>query len=203
MVEAANRRIIIGASSQTYAGWRPFQQDELDLVRADDWQKIRPPDGLTAVLMEHVWEHLAPAEASIAADHLFKALAPGGYVRCAVPDGLFPDEDYQRTVQVGGPGPLDHPAASHRVVYTWRTLPPVFAAAGFLVHLLEWWDDDGHFRAVPWDEQDGFIYRSARFDHRNLNGRLGFTSLIVDAFRPANPSCCVDRLPTACDHRSP
>jgi predicted SAM-dependent methyltransferase len=96
---------------------------------------------------------------------------------------LFPDEQYQQIVQVGGPGPADHPAATHRVVYDFRTLPAVFEGAGFQVRLLEWWDDLGAFHAEPWDEQEGFVYRSRRFDHRNQDGYLGFTSLIVDAVK--------------------
>ncbi|HEV2073500.1 MAG TPA: hypothetical protein VGR29_07640 [Thermomicrobiales bacterium] len=36
-----------------------------------------------------------------------------------------------------------------------------------------------------WDEREGFVYRSARFDHRNRDGRYGFTSLIIDAVKPA------------------
>lgn len=101
-----------------------------------------------------------------------------------MPDGLFPDEEYQRTVQVGGPGPADHPAASYKLVYDYRTLPPLFAAAGFAVRLLEWWDEEGEFPAEAWDEREGFIYRSARFDHRNRDGQYGFTSLIIDAIKP-------------------
>lgn len=178
-------RLIIGASSQSYAGWIQTQQTDLDLVRRADWERFALPGGVQAVLMEHVWEHLAPDDAIGAAANCFEFLAPGGYVRCAVPDGLFPNLDYQRIVQVGGPGPADHPAASHKVVYDFRTLAPVFEAAGFEVRLLEWWDDAGVFHTRPWNERDGFIYRSARFDHRNQNGALGFTSLIVDAVKPS------------------
>ncbi|HEV2528302.1 MAG TPA: hypothetical protein VGT61_07645 [Thermomicrobiales bacterium] len=158
MGDTACRRIIIGASTQSWSGWRQTQQDELNLVRTADWRRLTPPASLAAVLMEHVWEHLELAEAKVAARNLFDALTPGGYVRCAVPDGLFPDETYQRTVQLGGPGPPDHPAATHRLVYTWRTLPPVLEAAWFEVCLLEWWGDDGRSHPEPWDEQAGFIY---------------------------------------------
>jgi Ca2+-binding RTX toxin-like protein len=63
------------------------------------------------------------------------------------------------------------------------TLTDVFGAAGFEVSLLEWCDDDGAFHATGWNERDGFIYRSARFDHRNQAGSLGFVSLIVDAMK--------------------
>lgn len=116
---------------------------------------------------------------------MLRVLTTGGFFRCAVPDELFPDAKYQRTVQVGGPGPADHPAASHKVVYDYRTLPEVFVVVGFEVRLQEWWDEEGDFHAETWDEREGFIYRSARFDHRNCGDRYGFTSLIVDAIKPS------------------
>lgn len=179
-------RLIVGASSQDYRGWIQTQQTELDLTRRDDWAcRCRfGPASISRILAEHVWEHLTPDEASVAAQVCFEFLAPGGFLRCAVPDGCFPNEDYQRIVQVGGPGPSDHPAASHRVVYDYRMLSRVFVQAGFDVRLLEWWDEHGKFHAEPWDERDGFIYRSLRFDQRNENGSLVFTSLILDAVKP-------------------
>lgn len=119
-------RVIVGASSQDYPGWIRTQQHELDLTRRGDWAAMFPNETVAAVLAEHVWEHLTPDEARAAARNCFAALAPGGFVRCAAPDGLFPDPAYQRIVQVDGPGPADHPAASHKVVYDYRTLPLVF-----------------------------------------------------------------------------
>jgi predicted SAM-dependent methyltransferase len=178
-------KVIVGASLQNYPGWVQTQQDELDLTRAEAWAERFGSQPISTILAEHVWEHLTPAEAESAARNCFSALSPGGFIRCAVPDGLFPNTDYQRIVRVGGPGPSDHPAASHKFVYTFRTLPPVFEQASFVVRLLEWWDDRGEFHAEPWDERAGFIYRSARFDHRNRDGHLGFTSLIVDAIKVA------------------
>ncbi|MBA2469639.1 MAG: SAM-dependent methyltransferase [Chloroflexia bacterium] len=177
-------RIIVGASSQHSPGWIRTQQTDLDLTRRDDWANRFKPASVSRILAEHVWEHLSPDEARVAARVCFEFLAPGGFLRCAVPDGCFPNEDYQRIVQVGGPGPSDHPAASHRVVYDYRTLVQVFVRAGLDVRLLEWWDEHGKFHAEPWDERDGFVYRSLRFDHRNQNGSLIFTSLMLDAVKP-------------------
>lgn len=183
---SAPTRIIVGASSQDYLGWVQTQEDELDITCRDDWMTLFQRGSLTHILAEHVWEHLTLAGARIAASNCFAMLAPGGRVRCAVPDGNFPDAAYQRIVQVGGPGPADHPAASHKVVYTLNALSDVFASAGFKVVPLEWCDDDGRFHATDWDERDGFIYRSARFDHRNRDGAIRFASLIVDAVKPSS-----------------
>ncbi len=177
-------RIIVGASDQNYPGWLQTQQDTLDITCWDDWRKIARPGTLTHILSEHVWEHLTIEEAHLAAHHCFAMLAPDGIVRCAVPDGNFRNPEYQNTVKVGGPGPASHPAASHKVVYTWDTLTDLFETSGFNVRLLEWCDDNGIFHAQEWDEREGFIYRSARFDHRNRYGSLGFVSLIVDALKP-------------------
>lgn len=160
-------RVIIGASSQDYPGWIRTQEDELDLTSRMDWEERFALGSIRRLLAEHVWEHLDPGEATIAAGICFDFLCPGGFFRLAVPDGLFPNKEYQRTVQIGGPGPVDHPAATHKVVYDYRTLPPLFEEAGLTVQLLEWWDEDGMFHAELWDEREGFIYRSARFDHRN------------------------------------
>lgn len=181
-------RVIVGSSSQDYAGWIRTQENELSLVRRADWAARFAPESIDRLLAEHVWEHLDPEEAEVAARIVFDYLRPGGVFRLAVPDGCFPDKDYQRLVQVGGPGPVDHPAASHKVVYDYRTLPPVFERAGFEVRLLEWWDEDGVFHHEPWDERDGFIYRSARFDHRNRDGVYGFTSLILDVIKRESSS---------------
>lgn len=178
-------QVIIGASSQDYPGWIRTEQSQLDLVKRPDWEGMFCPGSIGRILAEHVWEHLSPEEARTAAGVCYDFLRPGGFMRIAVPDGLFPDDEYQRIVRVGGPGPVDHPAASHKVVHDYRALPAVFEDAGFTVKLLEWWDEEGHFHAEPWDETQGFIYRSARFDHRNSGDEFGFTSLIIDAMRPA------------------
>jgi len=177
-------RVVVGAGPYDRPGWILTRQDDLDLLRRDDWESSFGDRRLAAILAEHVWEHLAPDEAREAARVCHDFLSPGGYLRCAVPDGLFPDESYRLSARGGGPGPKDHPAAGHRVLYTYRTLPPVFRAVGFSVRLLEYWDEAGCFHARDWDPADGFVYRSRRFDHRNRDGRLGFTSLILDAVKP-------------------
>jgi predicted SAM-dependent methyltransferase len=135
-------------------------------------------------LCEHVFEHLTEAEGRAAARLCFDFLKPGGLLRVAVPDAYYPDPEYQRVVQIGGPGPADHPAADHKIVYDHARLTDVLASAGFEVDLLEYCDQAGRFHYHQWDLASGPIYRSLMMDHRNRSGRLGFASLIADARKP-------------------
>ncbi|MFB4166806.1 methyltransferase domain-containing protein [Virgibacillus sp. JSM 102003] len=185
MVLREKLKVVIGAGEHNNnPEWLQTQEDELNLLRRVDWENQFSTDSLEAVLAEHVWEHLTYEEGEKAARICYEFLKPGGYIRCAVPDVFFPDEDYQEGVQVGGPGPTDHPAASHKIVHNYKTFSSMFEEAGFDVTLLEYCDEEGKFHYNEWDEKKGFIYRSKRFDHRNMNGELGFVSLIVDAVKP-------------------
>jgi predicted SAM-dependent methyltransferase len=66
------------------------------------------------------------------------------------------------------------------MLYTYRSLAGLLSAAGFTVHLLEYWDEEGVFHMAAWEAADGHIRRSARHDRRNADGMLRYTSLIVD-----------------------
>ncbi|WLR46479.1 SAM-dependent methyltransferase [Halobacillus litoralis] len=178
-------RVVIGAGEHSNnPNWIETQESELDLLNVEDWKRKFEENSLDALLAEHVWEHLTYQEGKEAAVNCLTYLKSNGYIRCAVPDGYFPDEEYQEGVQVGGPGPSDHPAASHKIVHNYKTLSAMFEEAGFEVRLLEYCNDDGEFIYNDWDEKRGYIYRSKRFDHRNRNGNLGFVSVIVDAVKP-------------------
>lgn len=175
------RRIIVGASGQAQPGWLATDISTLNLLHEADWRRRFAEGSLEAILAEHVWEHLEPAEGLAAAVRCRRYLRPGGRLRIAVPDGNHPDPAYIAAVRPGGSGAG---AADHRLLYTLRSLSGLLAAAGFVVRPLEHWDEQGCFHAVPWDPADGLIRRSARFDSRNAGGRLVYTSLIVDAIRP-------------------
>jgi len=177
-------RIILGAGEQRYPGWIATQQADLDLLDPGGWAASFGERRADAFLCEHVWEHMTEAEGRAAAALCFAYLKPGGYLRCAVPDAHFPDAEYQRTVQIGGPGPSDHPAADHKIVYTAELFADVFRGAGFAVDLLEYCDPAGRFHYHQWDPARGQIYRSLRVDHRNRDGALKSVSIIVDAVKP-------------------
>jgi predicted SAM-dependent methyltransferase len=159
-------RVVIGAGEYSNnPTWMQTQEKDLNLLNEGDWAALFSDNSIQAILAEHVWEHLTYKEGVQAAKNCYTYLKSGGYVRCAVPD------------------PDDHPAASHKIVHTYQTVTKMFEEAGFEVRLLEYCNDAGEFVFNEWDEKDGYIYRSKRFDHRNLNGELGFVSLIVDAIK--------------------
>jgi len=182
--EAMPLRIIIGAGEQEYSGWIATQREDLDLLDAACWEQNFRDRKVEAFLCEHVWEHLTELEGKRAAEYCFSALKPGGYLRCAVPDRNFPNAAYQHDVQIGGPGPADHPAADHKIVYDYRLFVSVFEAAGFEVDLLEYCDEQGRFHYNQWSFVAGRIYRSLLSDHRNKDGAIGFVSIVVDARKP-------------------
>lgn len=176
-------KIIIGASSQSYPGWIQTQESELNLLVREHWERNFGDRKIDAILCEHVWEHLNYEEGVQAAKICYAFLNTGGYIRCAVPDAYFRNDWYQDMVKIGGPGPQDHPAASHKIVHNYMTLSKMFQEAGFEVKLLEYCDEAGEFHYHEWNPEEGFIYRSLRFDHRNKGEELGFVSLILDAVK--------------------
>ncbi|MDM5192031.1 SAM-dependent methyltransferase [Bacillus hominis] len=177
-------KVVVGAEGyNNNPGWLHTNEEELNLLRRETWLDKFQSNSLSVILAERVWEHLSYEEGIEAAKICYEFLKDGGYIRCAVPDAYFLDEEYQRGVQVGGPGPLDHPAASHKIVHNYKTITSMFESAGFQVRILEYCDENGEFHYNDWNEKDGFIYRSKRFDHRNQDNKLGFVSLIVDAIK--------------------
>jgi predicted SAM-dependent methyltransferase len=173
-------RLVIGASGSFDPGWIPTDIDFLDLLEPGDWTTFFHPNSIDAILAEHVWEHLMPEQALIAARQCYRFLKPGGYMRVAVPDGLHPDLDYIASVCVGGTGPG---AKDHKVLYTHQTFADLFAEVGFEPELLEYYDENGVFHYRDWSPEHGKIRRSCRYDSRNTGGEMRYTSIIIDAHK--------------------
>jgi predicted SAM-dependent methyltransferase len=179
-------RIVIGAQQKHDSGWIPTEKDFLDLLRPADWDQFFLPNSIAAILAEHVWEHLTPDEGLTAAKTCFTYLQPGGYLRCAVPDGFHPDPGYISLVKVEGQTPDDRGdvyPTEHKALYTYRTARELFERAGFQVELLEYFDEAGAFHAKEWSTERGTVWRSKRFDRRNQGGVLAYTSIILDAVK--------------------
>ena len=173
-------RIIVGAGSSRYDGWIATEINVLNLLRPNDWARFFGERKIDAILAEHVWEHLTPEESEIAARTCYRYLKPGGYLRVAVPDANNPTPEYIEYVRPGGSGP---DAEDHKCLYNYRTLKELFEAVGFQVCLLEFFDEDGILHFKDWDPEDGMIRRSKRFDRRNSDGVLCYTSIILDAYK--------------------
>ena len=174
-------RVIIGAGKTKQDGWISTQETELNLLQRSDFEKMFSAERPQALLAEHVWEHMTLEEGHRAAQNCYDYLADGGYLRVAVPDKNFRNEWYQNMVKVGGNGDPGHPAFTHKIVYDYLTLTQIFQQVGFEVELLEWCDENGYFHYKYWNEADGRIGRSLRFDTRNKDGKLGMVSIILDA----------------------
>jgi predicted SAM-dependent methyltransferase len=176
-------RIAIGTADVTQnPGWLPTDQGTLDVTRRADFARFWDPGTRRAFLAEHVWEHLTLEQARAGILNCFEFLGRGGRLRIAVPDGYFPDAAYIEYVRPGGSGPG---ADDHKVLWTKDTLPPLLADAGFEVHLLEYWDETGAFHADEWSSEDGQVLRTKRYDPRNTDGELRYTSLLVDGIKSA------------------
>jgi predicted SAM-dependent methyltransferase len=80
--------------------------------------------------------------------------------------------------------PRSHqPRDGHKVVFTIDNLVPLLESVGFQVTPLEYFDANEEFHARPWDEREGHIKRSIRFDDQVAfkRGEMYYTSIIVDA----------------------
>lgn len=100
-------KIVIGAGEHNNnPDWIQTQESELNLLKESNWKEQFSHESIEVILAEHVWEHLDYEEGKEAAGICHPYLKRGGYIRCAVPEGNFPDENYQAGVQIGGPGPI-------------------------------------------------------------------------------------------------
>jgi predicted SAM-dependent methyltransferase len=180
---AGSIRLIVGADVTTQSGWIPTQASQLNLLNHADWTRLLRGRKVSAILSEHVWEHLSMEEGRLAAKTCFEFMKPGARIRVAVPDGHFPGIAYLEQVRPGGSG---FGSDDHKVLYTIETLTETFEAAGFVVKPLEYFDKNGAFYTCEWDPADGgMIQRSSRYDERNQGGELRYTSIIIDAFKPS------------------
>jgi predicted SAM-dependent methyltransferase len=171
-------RLVVGASGIFESNWIPSDIEYFNMLNKYNWEYYFSNNSIDAILSEHVWEHLTIEEGITAANNCYKYLKPGAYLRIAVPDGYHPDENYITQVKVGGSG---EGADDHKMLYTYKSLSSLLEQTGFKVSLLEYFDEHGKFHENKWDIALGKIHRSARFDKRNEEGKLSYTSIIIDA----------------------
>lgn len=169
--------VMIGSGITNYDGWVTTDIPAFDILRHEHWAVLFQPDSINRMLAEHVFEHLTMIQFQ---DFLRIAriyLADGGRIRIAIPDGYHPDPTYIEHVRPGGIGVG---ADDHKVLYTCDLMAELLTAQGYGYQFLEYFDSEGVFHQMEWDIDDGFIQRSAQYDKRNMDGKLDYTSLIVD-----------------------
>jgi predicted SAM-dependent methyltransferase len=179
-MKGGHYKIIVGSSATAMSGWISTEYPYVDITKRDlllDWFGT---ESVSAILAEHVLEHLTTEEASLALGNLFEILEPGGYFRIAVPDGFHPNINYIDDVKPGG---LGSGSEDHKVLYTITSLTEILVTSGYSVRPLEWFDSEGIFRRNEWSPKDGMVTRSSMFDERNIDKPLSYTSLIVDAYK--------------------
>ena len=168
-------KVIIGAGPTEFAGWLQTDKELLDVTSPNDWRALFDPESIDSLLSEHMLEHLSEHECQIALAECYKHLKPGALFRVAVPDGFRRDSAYVEEVSPPNDG--------HQVLFTIDSLTSVLERAGFSTTPLEYFDAQEQFHSRPWNAEDGYIQRSARYDTQKAfqRGNLFYTSIIVDA----------------------
>ncbi|KAA0989660.1 class I SAM-dependent methyltransferase [Dyadobacter aurulentus] len=172
--------MVVGSMYSVYKGWIHSDIETLNLLKQSDWAKYFDENSIDRILAEHVWEHLTPEEGKLAFRHCYMYLKPGGFLRVAVPDGYHTSEDYINYVKPGGTG---EGADDHKILYNYQIMSGFLEEIGFKVKPLEYFDENGQFHQNPWRIEDGMVRRSVDHDDRNKGGKLGYTSLIIDAYK--------------------
>jgi predicted SAM-dependent methyltransferase len=160
--------------------WFCTDKSTLDITDENDWKKYLKFLKVNNIFSEHVWEHLSDLDSEKALKNCYRFLKKGGVFRIAVPDGFHPEKDYIDYVKPGGHG---LGADDHKILYNYKSLTQRLESAGFKVSLLEYWDENGNFHFKEWSDDGGRVLRSKRYDSRNQNGKLAYTSLIIDAIK--------------------
>jgi len=176
-------RIVVGASGVFQSGWIPTDIEHLDILKLDSWRRYFSESSIDAILAEHVFEHLTAEEGFMAARYCYHFLKPNGYIRVAVPDGFHPSVDYINQVKPGGVGVG---AEDHKILYNYNTLSNLFEKNNYQINLLEYFNEKSVFISKDWDPGMGMITRSSKYDERNRNGKLDYTSIIIDARKQVN-----------------
>jgi predicted SAM-dependent methyltransferase len=174
-------KVVIGSSGIFEAGWLPSNYQYLNLLNRAHWDTAFQGRLLDGLLAEHVWEHLNAEDGVLALKLVYGYLKSGARIRLAVPDGYSPDRAYIDAVKPGGSGAGSD---DHKVLYNVDSLERAMTEAGFHVERLEYYDAAGHFQQAAWDRADGMVHRSLLHDERNVDGKIGYTSLILDGLKP-------------------
>lgn len=179
-------RVILGAGGIRQPGWIRTELADLDPTKREDFARYFARGSVRVFLAESCWNRWSLADACVAARHCWEYLLPGGYLRVAVSDAAHPNWQHVVASLESGPASSRRDApGSVSARYTYRTLGALFESVGFVVDVLEYFDENGQFQGKPWDPDAGLVRASVRFDPRHQDGVLAPTSIVLDARKPA------------------
>lgn len=172
--------LIVASGDQSSIGWISSEWYTLDITNYDSWSYYFKWNEVEKIVAEHVFEHFDSTQTQRCLDNIHKFLKPNGCLRIAVPDGFFPSKKYLDWVKPGGlaPGSEDH-----KILYNYKTLKEILEKSKFNCILIEFYDENNKFYMNNKYDHNGFISRSRLNDSRNKNGRIEYTSLIIDAYK--------------------
>jgi predicted SAM-dependent methyltransferase len=177
-------RLILGASATQYPGWLASEKEYLNICDHKNFRNVLGKKRLKSVLAEHVIEHIELEDLKQGIQNIYFFVQNRGVFRIAVPDGFHQDSYYIENVRPGGIGPGSD---DHKHLFNYQSLSQLLEECGFIVKLVEYWNEEGHFQSIYSNEDGlGYIQRSFINDSRNSDGKPNYTSLIIDAIKIAD-----------------
>jgi len=173
-------KIVIGSGNIQQEGWLLTDKNILDITNSKSWNNYLNGKKIDNLFSEHVWEHIGRDKIDEANKLCYENMKVGGVLRIAVPDGNHISKAYIEMVKPGGSG---LGSDDHHILYTYDVLKKELENVGFVVKLVEYWDENGIFHKNIWNDDCGHVRRSAEHDKRNSDGNLNYTSLIIDAIK--------------------
>src|SRR5437868_7824456 len=177
VIGAGTTEFFIGPRGSNYDGWLITDRHSLDALDAGDWSALFSESSIDRILAEHVIEHWTESQFLTFLANIEPFVAMTGSIRIAAPDGFHPEPAYIESVKPGGTG---EGSSDHNELNDCSSIERLIAGTNWSCEFLEYYDSEGEFHWKPWRISDGFIERSARFDERNQERPLSYTSLIFD-----------------------
>lgn len=172
-----NLKLIIGSGGTTQKGYIASDIDWLDITNWWHWCRNFSPGSIKNMVAEHVFEHLSKEQIIVSFKLIKRYLKTGGVIRIAIPDKNRLDKKYIKSVKP----PID----GHKSYMNLDDMSKILEGLGFSVTPLEYFNEKGKFIHKKWEDKDGIIRRSYKYDKQTAfkNGRLHYTSLIIDAVK--------------------
>ena len=171
---AGKIKIVLGAGTTHYDGWIATDLPHFNILEKKDWDFFFTNQKIDNLLAEHVLEHLTETEVEKVIHLSSQYLAPGGIFRIAVPDSNHIHPTYLENILP--------PADGHQSTWTFGTFQKILLHEGYDADPLEYYTDDGIFKAKDFDFKNGVITRSKIKGYKN-SVIPDYSSLIIDCIK--------------------